>query len=47
MLIAMIWEMTVASAAPVVPRAGKPARPKIMIGSSTQLSTAPISCVTM
>ena len=35
------WPMTVASAAPATPMAGKPSRPKIMMGSKIILMTAP------
>ena len=41
---AVICPMTVAAAAPFTPKAGAPQRPKIRIGSSTMLSSAPTSC---
>ena len=36
------WPMTVASAAPATPMAGKPRRPKIMMGSRMIFTTAPV-----
>ena len=37
----MIWPVTVAMAAPAVPRAGKPKYPKMRIGSSTSWKICP------
>ena len=42
-----IWEKTVAIAAPLMPMAGKPNLPKIRIGSSTMLVTAPTADMVM
>jgi len=39
--VTTVWAMTVAREAPRMPRAGHPSQPKIMIGSRTQLSSAP------
>ena len=45
MMAAMICPATVAMAAPLTSSRGRPNQPKIRIGSSTMLMTAPISCV--
>ncbi|OPZ67500.1 MAG: hypothetical protein BWY83_02597 [bacterium ADurb.Bin478] len=39
--IEMAWEITVARAAPRIPMAGQPRKPKIMIGSRTRLTRVP------
>ena len=42
-MAAMIWPPTVAQAAPAMPSAGKPMRPKIKMGSKMIFSMAPMS----
>ncbi len=41
------WPITVATAAPAVPIAGRPSQPKMNTGSSTMFVTAPAICVHM
>ena len=41
------WPMTVATAAPVVPDNASPQKPKMKMGSSTMLTTAPMSWLVM